>query len=189
MVKGIGKSHKELISNYFKESYALNDTEKICFFPTGKVNLFEKKFPNFLSSGPYWITFITMMVISTLFGFKRIITSTSITPDLFMDIIDRHKVALIICPPYHGIRMMQSENYRPMKSVKLVFVGGSTLKENILLKMKEMFPNGNIYPLYASTEVGVGVVCKGIKGDSSGVPAPNTSMRVIYQQKKINCIN
>lgn len=92
------------------------------------------------------------MIVFTLYGSKKIITRSGFDPDLFMNIVEKHKVTttlmtLNMIPP-----LQKCKNLRPLYSLKNIEVGGTKVPVNLAKSMARYFPNGHIQHAYGSSE-------------------------------------
>ena len=161
-LKGISRSHKQFIVQVYIHDQG--DLEPgTCFFPLG----------------PYWSVSVFFLIYSTLYGFKRVITSQQISPESLINIIDRQKVTFVICSPTTGQKMMKCKNYRPLGGVKNVRVTAQKIHESAVNEIQEVFPNAKLSTAYGSTELdGITRSLGGLKGNSSGQVVFNYSVKV-----------
>jgi len=162
--KGVCKSHKQVITQ---------------MYPQFSSNLIKTDVL-FNSSPSFWITHVYMLMYCTLYGMKMVITSQRMTPELWMDIVDRHQVTFVFCPPPFGNVLLNSPKLRQMESPRRITVAGTVFTEEYIDKLKNVFPNGIIMTNYASSESDslASSLESGVCGLSSGYPADGVKIKV-----------
>ncbi|XP_070508337.1 uncharacterized protein [Chironomus tepperi] len=163
--KGVCKSHKQVISQLYPQyRSSLIKTDVL-----------------FNSSPSFWVTYIFFLTYCGLYGYKMIITSKRMTPELWMDIVDRHQVTFAFCPPPFGQALLKSPKLRKMESPKRITVAGTVFTEELIEKLKVLFPNGTIMANYASSESDslAASADSGACGLSSGYPADGVSIKIV----------
>lgn len=162
--KGVCKSHKQVITQFYP------------LYPSSLV----KTEVIFNSSPSFWITHMHMLMYCALYGYKMIITSQKVTPELWMDIVDRHQVSFLFCPPPFGHVLLSSPKLRKMDSPRRIIVAGTVFTQELIDKLKEVFPNGTIMASYASSESDnlTTSLESGVCGISSGYPADGVKIKV-----------
>lgn len=76
----------------------------------------------------------------------------SIEAELLQDTINKFNVTIAILPPYALVSFLQFENFKPLKSIQSLIVGGAVVSNKLCQQFKPFIPNGNIHVLYGSTE-------------------------------------
>lgn len=100
----------------------------------------------------YWATGVIFLVIGTLYGGKRVITNRSFDVDHLIESINRFKVTTSLLPPYALASLIKHENVKALPSVKMFMTAGSIVSKQICEAVKPLLPNGEIVPLYGSSE-------------------------------------
>lgn len=96
-----------------------------------------------------------------------------------MNLLEKNNVEIIMFFPFLCNLMTKSENFRPIKSVRLAVVSGSVISEDFIEKTKLCFPNAKVFGAYASTEGGLISASNKIqKSWSSGVVANGCKVKV-----------
>lgn len=133
-----------------------------------------------ISMSTYWVSFHWFLVASALYSFKIIITTKPVSPDLWMDIIERHKVTVAVCAPRFGQVLLNSVNLRKISSLRAVIVAGSSFSESFINNLIPIFPNAVIQCGYGCTESDCITTTRkiGPKGASSGYPFNNVQIKV-----------
>ena len=162
--KGVCKSHKQVITQ---------------FIPFIEPN-FKSQDVYIVNMTSYWISFHWFLVKAALYNFKIVMTTKPVTPDLWMDIIDRHQVTVAVCVPRFGQALFSSVNLRKLLSLRSVIVAGSTFSEKFIDKIIPLFPNATIECGYGCTESDCITSTRklGPKGSSSGFPFDNVMIKV-----------
>lgn len=136
----------------------------------------------FINMWSYSISFIWFIVTCALYDMKFVITTKPTVPDLWMDIVDKHKVTFTVCPPRFGSVFLKSKSVRPLPSLKHVIVAGSSFNEKLIDSLIPLFPNGIVRCGYGCTESDSisSTTRDGPKGSSSGYPFKNVQIKVNY---------
>lgn len=133
----------------------------------------------------YWATGLIYLLTGTLYGAKRVITTKTFDPDLLIEIIDHFKVTTFFSPPSAVALLIHSKFLRPLKSLEIFMVGGSVVSKNLCESIRPFIPNGNIFPVYGTSE-----------GDfladsfnfnrfgSVGKPTMNVQIKIINEDEK-----
>lgn len=161
--KGICKTHKEILMN-FHLSYKLNQPQEIIF----------------CSASMYWISTPIFLAMAALYNKKIVITFQSITPELWMEIIEQHKVTLVFCNAILLAKLLKLEKLKHMESLRTVLLGGVPFSLDHINGAKKLFPNATVHCVYGFTEIGVLAMSglEGPRGTSSGYPVKNTQVKV-----------
>jgi 4-coumarate--CoA ligase len=162
--KGVCNSHPELITQAYRMWNTATSKQEVIF--------------NF--STIYWATGIYFLIISTLYGMKRVITSKSFNVDLMVEIINRFKVNVFLSPPSSIAQLLQKKPIKSLESIKIFMVGGSVVSKHICEAISPYLPNGIIAPVYGTSEGGFLVVSfESQRFGSAGKLLPNVHMKVI----------
>jgi 4-coumarate--CoA ligase len=135
--KGVCKSHSQIIVQLAKMWDVKSVEQEVMF--------------NY--STLHWLSGFFFLMIGTLYGAKRVITTEFFIADSFLNIVDRFKVSTFLAPPSSITILLQSKNLKPMESIEILMAGGSVVSKSLSDSIKPFIPNGNIYVLYGSTEV------------------------------------
>lgn len=135
MPKGVCKSHSQVI-NQMHSSWNTCELGEVLF------NL----------SSLYWISGVAFLVIGTLYGHQRVITTQAFSPGMMIDIIERFQVTTLFTIPAMVALMLQSNNLSTMMSLRVIISGGAVLAKNLCEAMKQFIPNGIISNIYGVTE-------------------------------------
>lgn len=155
-MKGACKTHKQLILNVFRVYHSSLKCLDVIFFATSL----------------YAITTLCALLVSALYGVKRVYSSKAPTPDNFMDIVDRFNVSIVLFPPMLLNPFKMCKNRRPLKSVRSVITGASIITQEFLDETKQIYPNARIICVYASTE---GDIISYIRSDTKSWSSGQTS--------------
>lgn len=162
--KGICKTHKQVITQYI---------------PFVEPNLMSQDV-YIISMSSFWVSFSWFLISSVLYNSKIVITTKPVTPDLWMDIVERHQVTVAVCVPRFGQILLNSQNLRIIQSLRAVIVAGSSFSEKFINDLIPIFPNALIQCGYGCTESDcISETRKdGPKGASSGYPFYNIKIKV-----------
>jgi acyl-CoA synthetase (AMP-forming)/AMP-acid ligase II len=136
MPKGACKSHKMLISNIVHVSSQISNDCGGIFFP----------------SSLYAVTTIYAILLSALFGEKRIISTVNMKPELFMEIVEKYNASMVLLVPLLMSSFKQCKHLKPMKNVTTVLTGATIITSDFMKNAKELFPNARIVCAYGSCE-------------------------------------
>ncbi|KAL7013476.1 hypothetical protein ACKWTF_015412 [Chironomus riparius] len=164
--KGICKSHKQLIANSFLLwNQNLHDCDVI-----------------FNASPSYWATHLLFSIYGALYNIPTIITSQTITPELWMDIVDRYKVTAVMVAPRICASILKSDKLRKLESIRIAIVGGSVFTSKLIQDFAKIMPNGKLLTGYGATEidsVSMASKCEDSLLCCSGYPYNNTEIKVV----------
>lgn len=79
-------------------------------------------------SSLYWISGVGVLIIGTLFGMTRIITTDIYSPELQLRLIEKYRATITFNAPHQLVLMMKSDRFSKtdISSLKRVFTGGRT---------------------------------------------------------------
>lgn len=150
-VKGVGLSHKALIDATCLRSFSPHVI--------------------FSFSTLYWGSGLVTMLLCALTGSTRVMTNKLFTPELFLEIIERHKVSFIIAGPSVLAMTLYSEEITKanLDSVKIVSVGGSAIPDQIMTDFRNFLPKQALLSIsYGMTEI-CQTIAKGSGNNSGGI--------------------
>ena len=117
-----------------------------------------------------WISGHNTLLLGTISGATRIITSEPFSPTLLLRLINDYKVTVIISVANHMIALLKS-GLLPnanMSSVKKFLIRGQRAPYAMINEFNSFLPNGKLYPALGLTEM-CGVVTINANGsDSAG---------------------
>jgi acyl-CoA synthetase (AMP-forming)/AMP-acid ligase II len=141
------------------------------------------------TSEPFWMTQIVGSIIrGTLYGFKRIITTSPFTPETFADIMEKYNVTILLTVP-PVMRSAVDVMKKPLESMRFIELCGIKPSKSLLEKLKIYFPNvKNHFISYGMSEAGyVSTSVFGYREDSSGYVAINLSVKIVNENgEKLN---
>lgn len=117
-----------------------------------------------------WISGNNTLLLGTLSGATRIITSQSFSPNVMFRLIREYKVTVIISIAYHMIALLKSGQLpnEDLSSVKHFIVRGARAPFPMVNEFNTFLPNGKVNPALGMTEM-CGVVTMNTNGsDSAG---------------------
>ncbi|CAD7089736.1 unnamed protein product [Hermetia illucens] len=134
-------------------------------------------------SSLYWLSGVLSLIVGTIRGLTRIITSQPFTPELMLGLIERYRVTSIITPPSQLALMLQCPNIktRDLSSLRDYHCGGSLVSPALCGEMEEYLPNGRISVVYGSTEIGgaVSTNMNPFKSGSVGKLVDNVQVKIV----------
>lgn len=164
MVKGVCKSHSQVISQIYR-SWALKSTR-------------QEVLLNF--STLHWLSGIIYLLSGTLYGGKRVITTKPFDADWLVELCNRYQVTTSLIAPSLLIPLLRKQSFTPIDSVEVLMIGGSIMPKGLCQSVQRLFPNSDICPIYAMTEVDVVVDSFSFKlEDSVGKVSPNAHIKII----------
>lgn len=124
---------------------------------TIKSGLFEQNNVLLCFSTFYWITGIITLVLGTLTGSTRIITTDVFSPELQLRLIEQYKITFIFNATHQLVLIAKSLDRLPtanLSSWKYVVVCGSQVPFHIKSERHKYLPNGHFVCAYGMTEAG-----------------------------------
>lgn len=123
------------------------------------------------------------MLNAAITGATHLVISEPFSPEVALDLIDRHKVTKVILPPRNIALMLNSPDFekKSLRSLKTVNCGGARLPLDIRKRFKNyLSPNCRLFMGYAATEIGmVAGDLEEKKIDSTGIVAFNNEIKII----------
>lgn len=98
----------------------------------------------FYTSALYWVTGVITLLIGTLAGAKRIVTTETLSPETMLRIIENHKVTVVYCSPFYLIDMLKS-NLLPkvnLSQIRHILISGWTTPLSIIKEFESYLSNG-----------------------------------------------
>lgn len=130
--KAVSKSHKQLTLHFTDRYFSVTHEQNICF--------------NF--STIYWITGVIFLLVGSLYGSKRIITTQNYTIEQFNKIAKKFKVSSIFASPAAFAEYVAataiSENDKILDSVLTFLSGGSHVSKHIIDSAQKYCPNAKL---------------------------------------------
>lgn len=108
----------------------------------------------FCTSTLNWITGLLVLLIGTLNGATRIITTESFSPHMLLRVVENHKVTVMYCSPFYLVDVLKSQllpKYN-LSSVRHILISGWTMPLSIIEEFERFIPNGRINNGYGLTE-------------------------------------
>lgn len=135
--KGICKSHSQIVNQIYHYWNRKSHKQEVIF---GFSTL-------------YWLSGVLYLIIGTLYGGKRVITTKPFNPDLMIDILDRFQVNTCMSAPSAVVAILQSQKLKPFESLETFKIGGSIVSKSLCEAIKMYLPNGDAHSIYGMTEV------------------------------------
>ena len=102
-----------------------------------------------------------LTTFGTLYSMPTVITSQTLTPELWMDIVDRHKITVAYVNPRFCSTLQISEKLRKLDSIRILNVGGSVFTKKLIKDVAKNFPNWKVLTCYGTTEGdGIALACE-----------------------------
>lgn len=96
-----------------------------------------------------------ILMMETLNGATRVITTDDFSPELLLSMIERHKVTFAYIQVQHAIPMLKSQNIdeTDISSLNVLWLGGGQIILHVKTELVSRFPNVNILPCYGMSEL------------------------------------
>lgn len=105
-------------------------------------------------SSLYWLTGWATVLMTVLNSATRIITTKPFTSELWLDIVQRHKVTVTLTPPHFLALILQDPklNSTDISSLKMFFCTGGMVSHDVCDRMNKRMSNGTVCVAYAMSE-------------------------------------
>lgn len=106
-------------------------------------------------SSLYWLSGILFLLLGTMAGATRIITTDAFSPELHLRFIRQYKVSIALNAPHHLTLILKSAEIAnaDFSSLKLQATGGSKVPMHVKNELNSYLPNGHVYVGYGMSEV------------------------------------
>lgn len=133
--KGICKSHKQIITDFRQLCPQVSQTPVF-----------------FQGSAIFWLSGFSALIACVFYNNIRVCTAKALTPQILIDIVNKHKVTCLIVPPFMLVAFLQLKNLQPLESIEFLLIGGAVVSDTICRKFKPYVPHGQIVTGYGCTE-------------------------------------
>lgn len=162
--KGVCRSHSQLIYHSFPHWDIHYDKQEVLF--------------NF--STIYWATGIEFLIIGSLYGGLRVITTEAFEPKLMFDICSCFNVTTVCSATFAVSKILQDLEMQPFESVRGFMVGGSVVTESMCKSFQLLLPNGKVWACYGCSENGfLADSLRVSRYGSCGIPSQNVLIKII----------
>lgn len=95
-----------------------------------------------------------VLLIGTINGATRILTTEPFSPQMLLRIVENHKVTVMYCSPFYLVDVLKSRllPQHNLSSVRHVLISGWTMPLSIIKEFERFIPNGRINNGYGLTE-------------------------------------
>ena len=137
----------------------------------------------------YWFTGFSALIKSLANNTNRVITKRNFSPELLVEIVEKHKVNVWVSPPSHVALLLQSSVIKnaDLSSLRANILTGGQMDVSLRKAMQAYLPNGSVIMTYANTESG-GVISTTIpfeeQSNSVGKVSANLKVKVIDDDGK-----
>lgn len=163
--KGVCLSHAQLIAYTLRVWPVKSDDVTLAF------------------SSLYWITGMATLLLGTVSGATRIITTKPFSPEWLLDIIERFKVTQFFAPPGYLAQLLDCRQTKRanLSSITSCITGGSAVLEELRRSVSKLFPNADVYVAYGLSELGATATSNFplIKPGSVGKPVFGAIFKII----------
>jgi len=94
MPKGICKSNAQILQHLYRAWYIKAPKQEVLF----------------TFSTLYWLSGVIILIVGSLYGGKRVITSKSFDAELFLDIVNRYQLTTCMLPPSALASLLHNKN-------------------------------------------------------------------------------
>lgn len=119
----------------------------------------------------YWFSGILTLLLGTLQGATRLITTESFSPELSLRIIDKYKVTSIFSAVHQAVLTLKCAaiDATDLSSVKRWFAGGSTISIETTRALKKYVPKATVLVGYGMSELFGGIAANFSGGENDSV--------------------
>lgn len=105
----------------------------------------------------FWLVGYHFLLMSTLHGSTRIITTQDYSAELQLRLIKKYQITYLMNPTTHMIGMMKSDGFSAsdVSSIRAYMVTGSPIPSHIREEMQSYLMNGELYIRYGLSELSV----------------------------------
>lgn len=106
-------------------------------------------------SSLYWISGLITLLIGTVEGATRVITTRGFSADLQLELIEQYRITHVFSPPSHIAQLLECSKLveSDLTSVRLYLTGGSIVAEELRSCFEAYLPNGMLRTGYGMTEL------------------------------------
>lgn len=121
----------------------------------GNLQLINSNDIFFCTSSLHWITGLASLLMGTLNGSTRIITTEPFSVEMQLRIIETYKVTVALGQSYHLLEILKSGliSKSDLTSLKHMAVGGSKIPVSVVEEFTSYMPNGSVGNAYGLTEL------------------------------------
>lgn len=136
-------------------------------------------------SSLYWLTGLNTLLMCTLQLATRIITTKPFTSELWLNIVQQHKVTITLTPPYFLAMILEDPKLATtdISSLRVYFGTGGMVSHDLCDRMNKRLTKGVVCVAYAMSETG-GVISMNISSlrpGSVGQLLPGFSAKIINE--------
>lgn len=121
---------------------------------------------------------------------NRVITKCNFSPELFVEIVERHRVNAIVIPPPIAVLLLKSEIIKKadFSSIWLAMLGGGPMTVDARKEFQKYLKIGSIVMVYSMTETG-SLISSTTPfepiTESCGKPSPNIRIKIVDDDGKL----
>lgn len=121
-------------------------------------------------SSLYWISGWFTLLLGTLNGATRIITTQTFTAELQFNLVEKYKVTFACNAPHHMALMLRSDclDQADLSSLKFQLVPGGKCPLHVQNAISSRMPNGHVHAGYGLSEAASVMTCNLGNKDSAG---------------------
>lgn len=105
-------------------------------------------------SSLYWLSGIATLIMPTISGCTRIITTETFSPELFLNLTEKYRATNIIIATFQLISVLKCKSIsnKDLSSLKIVQVGGSKVPYKTTIQLSKYAPNSMTCVGYGMSE-------------------------------------
>lgn len=110
----------------------------------------------FNPSSIYWVSGIITLLLGTVSGATRVITTEEASPEMQLRLIRDYKLTIVEIESTYLIKLLKNGlmTKTDLLSIKHMIIGGCKIPYSIQEEFRAYLPNGNLHNVYGLTEVG-----------------------------------
>lgn len=139
----------------------------------------------FGTSAFFWLTRFSTFLQSILRRAPLIVTRQPKTAELVLDIVTKYKVRVLLTVPPLVMTMnelLKQEHSYDLSRLEILAAVGCLLPAKEVSLMNSFLPNGKVYTLYGTTDIGgiITTTMSGYPAGSVGYPVPGGMIKVMH---------
>lgn len=134
-------------------------------------------------SSLYWLTGWGTLLMTTLNSATRIITTKPFTSEIWLDIVQQHKVTITLTPPHFLALILEDPkiNTTDISTMKMYLCTGGMVSQDLCDRMNKRLTNGVVCVAYAMSETAgvISINISSLRPGSVGQLFPGFSAKIV----------
>lgn len=159
----------------------------------GGLLFFKNHFPYSLTpddvmlnfSSLYWLTGWGTILMTTLQSATRVITTKPFSSEIWLDIVQKHKVTVTLTPPHFLAMILEDPklNTTDISTMKLYIATGSMVSQDLCDRMNKRLTNGVVCVAYAMSETAgvISINISSLRPGAVGQLSPGVYTKIINE--------